>query len=356
MPSPLQLRIVLLFAIFLALLGVTNAHAQTTRLDPGYKGGYALKNSAGTAYTCGDHWSGGGDSYGRMYFGCRDLIHIVDATGKLLRRLNPAEGPVGRRDVAPTPDGKTVYYTVGLRQDSGVTAPQGSVHRMIKYYNAETSRWKWKRDTTFSVGPFKLFGGATAWSGRYLSVDSAGNLYVTVNSFVFIFDKSGRTLADEYGQYDASGNKIGQPIGDYNSDPASGKPAFDVVEGIAVNRSGTRLWAVDQRHWFVARFDRRADGSWAYAKKVGTPDIQSADCVDDNFASPYDVGIDANENVYVADTTCGRIRRFDRELAPTGTILQISACNLCFKPHGIVVGSRGDFILPYMERQRYDKL
>jgi hypothetical protein len=196
----------------------------------------------------------------------------------------------------------------------------------------------WKRDAKWSVGPFELYGG-TPWAGRYLTVGADGIVYVSVNAFVLAFDHAGRTRADEYGQYDAAGTRIGGPIGGY--DAVGPAPGFDVIEGLASSFDGQYLYAVEQRHNYVARFVRDAAGAWTPDRVAGTPKQYACES-SNRLSSPYDVGTSKNGDVYIVNTTCGEIRRYGADLTLRGVVLKLATL-----PHGIALAGNGAFILPW---------
>lgn len=339
------------------LAGLTSdALATVTYVDPLWKPAAALTElDRVTPSACTDNWSGGGDAAGKIFHGCGDRIHIRSASGVLLKVLNPNDGTIARRDVAPGAAGDVVYYTVGKRKDTGLTSAElaagwGSVHRMTRTRKADGT-YVWAKDPAFTFGPFKLYGGSE-WSARYLTVTPDGTLYTTVNAFVYSVDVNGRVRSNEYGQYNAAGVRIGNPIAGYDADGSA--PGFSVVEGIASSVDGAHLFVTEQDYDYVVRYSRDAAGAWRVDRLAGVPHSQSLTCADALFASPYDIGVTAAGSVMVADTTCGRVRRFNLELTELGNAMSITQCGLCFKPHGLAVGSKGDFLLPY-QGSFYDK-
>ena len=325
-------------------VATANARAASTgtvSVNSGWAAGVPLKMPSGANTDCGASWSGNADSAGRVYHGCGYKIQIRDAKGAIIAQYDPGETyngtrvPIGRRDVAPSPDGTYIYYSVGDRLDTGFTQAQlnagwGSIHRLKKTSTGYT------RDTTFSVGPVNPETGALqkssdGWGTRYLAVGADGTVFTTSNAFLLAYSPTG-SLVGVYGGYGATG-------------AASG---FDVMEGVAANRAGTYIYATEQSHQYIARFAKNSAGKWVPDKVVGTRD-RVASCVagENLFASPYDIGTDGAGNVYIADTTCGRILQYDANLAYRLTVLSITNCNLCFKPHGLAISNTGSVILPW---------
>jgi hypothetical protein len=229
--------------------------------------------------------------------------------------------------------------------DTDLTAAQkaagwGSVHRVRK-----NAKGDWVRDAKFSFGPFDLNGNGNPWSARYLAVGADGTLYTTVNAYVYAIDTAGRIRADQYGQYDANGVRIGAPIGGYDwGAPTDG---YNVVEGIAASFDGAYLYITEEDYDYVTRYVRGANGLWTPDKVAGTPHHATDTCTDAGLAAPYDVAVTSAGSVVVANTTCGELRRYSSDLVQQETVLRIYDCNLCFKPHGIAMASGGAFVLPW---------
>jgi hypothetical protein len=318
------------------------ARVATASINTGWNAAVPLKNAAGNTTACGSTWSGGSDAAGLVYHACAGhSIHQRGPKGALKTVIATGEtAPVGRRDVAPNAAGTVVYYSVGDRVDTDLTSTQlaagwGSVHRMK--LNASGV---WVRDTKFAFGPFKLYG-LKPWSARYLTVGSDGILYASTNAFVMAIDNVGRVRADEYGQYDAAGTKIGPAIGGYDQ-PA---PAADynVVEGLAMSADGTKLYAAEEDYDYITRFTRDAKGAWIADRIAGTPGTPTATCSDSKLAAPYDIGVTAAGSVLVANTTCAEVRLYDADLVQKGTVLT----GLSSLPHGVAVAGNGALILPW---------
>jgi hypothetical protein len=318
------------------------ARVVATTLDSTWAAPTKLRNEAGNVVKCGATWSGDLDASGRVYHACGGRsIHVRGNKGAIKDTILTGEtAPVGRRDVAPNAAGTLVYYSVGDRVDTGLTRAQldagwGGIHRMKL-----TAAGTWKRDTKFSFGPFKVYGGKP-WSTRYMTVAPDGTLYTSVNAFVYAVDTAGRTRADEYGQYDAAGTRIGPAIGGYDQ-PA---PAADynVVEGLAMNADGTHLYATEEDYDYVTRFTRDAAGAWIADRVAGTPHSPTDTCADSRLAAPYDVGVTAAGSVLVANTTCAEIRLYDADLVQKGTVVK----GLSSLPHGMALAGNGALVLPW---------
>jgi hypothetical protein len=317
----------------------TTTTAASAALDPGWLPPVKLKGPAGAVVKCGSTWSGGSDADGLVYHACGGgKIHVRGPKGALKDVIDPNESaPVGRRDVAPNAAGTIVYYSVGDRVDTDLTPAQlaagwGSVHRAKRNANGV-----WKRDANWSAGPFRLYGGAP-WSGRYLTVGADGIVYTSVNAFVFAIDGAGRVRANEYGQYDAAGTRIGGPIAGY--DAVGAAPGFNVVEGLAMSADGSYLYATEEDYDYVARFVRDAAGAWTPDTIAGVP--KDPECDASRFAAPYDVGTTKAGSVIVANTTCGEIRLLDAALTHRGTIVDLDTL-----PHGVAIAGNGALILPW---------
>jgi hypothetical protein len=308
-------------------------------INAGWNAAVPLKNSAGATTNCGSTWSGGSDAAGLVYHACNHAIHVRGPKGGLRDVIATGEtAPVGRRDVAPNAAGTIVYYTVGERQDTDLSATQlkagwGTVHRMKLVSGV------WKRDTTYSVGPVLLDGNP--WSLRYLTVGADGILYASVNQFVYAWDQQGRPRADQYGQYKADGTRIGDPIAGWAAQGPA--PGFNVVEGLAMSADGNYLFANEEDYDFLTRFSRNASGAWIADKIAGVPKSTVDSCDPPYLKAPYDVGVTTAGTVIVTNTTCSEIRMYDLNLQPKGSVIK----NLGTLPHGVAVAGNGALILPW---------
>jgi hypothetical protein len=314
--------------------------ASNLTIDPGWNAPVPLKNFAGRTTNCGSDFSGGSDAAGRVYHACKHAIHVRGAKGALKTVISTGESaPVGRRDVAPNAEGTLVYYTVGERQDTDLTSAQlaagwGQVHRMEL-----NAAGKWVRDTTFSVGPISLDG--QPWSMRYLTVGPDGVLYASVNQFIYAFDTTGHVRADQFGQYDAAGTRIGDPIASWIVQPPA--VGYNVVEGLAMSADGAYLFATEEDYDYLTRFARNAAGAWVADKIAGVPKSTVDSCDAPYLKAPYDVAVTHRGLVLVTNTTCGEVRTYSLDLVAKGSALK----GLGFLPHGLAVAGNGAIILPW---------
>lgn len=277
-----------------------------------FGGGYSaapLIDAAGRPWQC-NTWSGGTDAAGNHYVPCGGAIYRTDVDGRLVEGITLPPNRPSFRDVAPTPDGSAIYYISG---DDDIDAPDpnwypniGQVVRMVRGGDGI-----FRQDPNFNVGPIQI--GNLRWSPRGLATDQAGNVYMTVSEYVFVYRPDG-SRAHAFG-------------GDRASNPYSG--GLEVGQGIAVTPDGMRVYVVEQRWNHIQRWDYDpATGAWNHPHwrigfwGAGTAQDRgvTGDCVNSNpntldrqFASPYDVGLDAAGMLYVADTTCHRIVKFNAD-------------------------------------------
>ncbi len=289
-----------------------------------------LRGGDGTPFRCWV-WSGSSDGAGNTYVPCGNNIYRLAPDGRLAEVIPLPAGYPSQRDVAVNARGNVLWYVVG---NMAVDIPDplgiphlGSIARMVR-----GSDGVWRRDTSFTSGPYTL--GAWRWSARNIDVDLAGNLYATVNAFVYVLD--GAT------------GRIKRTFGGDVSDPVSKKyiAGLEVAEGIAVTGDGRSVYVVEQRRNHVERWDYDAThDAWNRSNWIIGSTTRVSDCVDTtSLASPYDVALDGRGSLYVMDTTCRRLLRYDRiTRAHTGTIWRnypVGDGEDLY--HGIAVNFRGD--------------
>jgi hypothetical protein len=289
----LMILIVVLGALAQAVMPVDARAAET--VGAGYTRS-ATVYPDGRAYAC-PTWSGGTDGAGNFYLACGRWIYKLDRNGRYLRAIEVPYGYTAYRDVAATFDGSAIYFSSGPRGgfDNPNPATHPTVGKVVKMtLQADGS---YRHDASFKAGPFQL--GANYWSARNLDTDLAGNVYVSVNAYVFVLNRYG-TRVQAFG-------------GDIPPPGAGGYTGWlEVPQGIAVSADGRTAYVVEQRHNHVQRWTRDGDGDWHRSTTwyLGSR-TQTSNCVDNGtFASPYDVELDGAGNVYVLDVSCRRIQKY----------------------------------------------
>jgi hypothetical protein len=301
------------------------APAQAETLGAGYTSS-PLAYGNGTNYSC-QTWSGDADASGNIYIPCFNYIYKLDPSGRLVHAIRVPDGYQAWRDVAPTWDGSTIYYVVGVPD---VDNPPAGTNQGMLVKLVLGADGVYRRDTKFAVGPFML--GATRNAVRNVAVDHAGKVYVTSNAYVFI--------------YNSVGTRLGVFGGD---DRVNDLEEAEVLEGIAVNSAGTSVYVVEERNNHVQRWDRTATGAWLHSNwRLGTPYRGPGICDATHFAAPYDVALDGGGNIYVLDTTCGRIHKF---VASSRALVGVVRSTPGLLYHGLAVNYRGDVVVPWQGRR-----
>lgn len=318
------------------MLAATSASAAES-IGAGYTSS-PLVDLAGKSFGCGEVWSGGSDAQGYSYIPCRKQILKLDMFGRPVQSIPTPAGLPAFRDVAPNAAGDQIFFVAGIGdKDNPIPATQPGQGSVVKLVRGADGNWS--HDTGFSSGPYAL--GARYWAARNVAVDLAGAVYVTTNQFVFILDPK-------------TGARTGAFGGDMKSDAANRYiGGLDVAQGLAISADGSKVYVVEQNFDNVTRWDRVANGNWTRVEawRLGTPNAV-ADCVNPNvFASPYDVALDGAGGIYVVDTTCRRILKFDVDsrayvgavwsnYAPPGNLY-----------HGIAVDFAGNVVNTQQERR-----
>lgn len=342
-----------LLLIVLALLlptsagGAENAAANYRMATPTFADGSPLNGCRS--------WSGDADDAGRSYVGCpgsdRPWIYEFDAEGVVrqaaaLPTAYRFDGAYRMRDVAVTPDGSTLYVSVGPIQDQmdpafvvrNGSAYAGSVLRMRRQVDGS-----WAFDPGFRSGPwlFRTAEGDKYWAARHIDVDAAGRLYAAVNAFVYQIDPVTGAVASSFG-----GGTTNGPGGRWIE-------GLEVVESMAVSADGSSMYVVEERHHLVQRWVRSAAGDWVRDPGflLGRPDdVGDQYCsTNDHFQAPYDVAVDVAGDVYVADVSCRRIQRFTSAGAFVQTVWSNGPDGEL--NHGFAMTWQGTFILPELERR-----
>lgn len=324
-------------AVIVLLCGVVAAPTSTWAVAESIPPSYEIRNLTypdGTPYAC-PSWSVGTDANGTFYVPCDRYIFRVGANGAYLGSIQLDDAFRARRDVAASADGSVIYYSVSnaIYDHPAPDAPNvGKIVRLVRQLDGS-----YVRDEGFNVGPFDIGGINGLWSARNLDVDLAGHLYVSVNAYVFVFNASGNRIA-AFGSDDHYEN--GQYV-----------DGLEIAQGIAVTPDGKHVYVVEQRRNHVQRWDRTLQGSWVRSSwKVGALG-PAGDCsTNDMLASPYDVGLDGQGNVYVLDTSCRRLLKYQASSATWRATVWQAMDGVGSLYHGFGVNWRGNVLIPEQGR------
>lgn len=360
-PRALAALVAMLIAVALLAAPATARAASTA---PNYRLTQLTYSNGSAVGTCRG-WGGDTDAAGNFYMACpvmRDVdgngtgdvnapaLYEIDTSG-VVRRLGwlPPEYAFNDsypiRDVGVSPDGNTAYVSVGPNTDNLGQHPElnpttkqvmangattGSILRLTRQADGN-----WAYDPGFKLSPINY--GGNYWALRYVDVDARGHLYVTVNGYVYEFDATGAIVS---------------AFGGARTDGPGGRwlDGLDKAEGIAVTPDGNTLFIVEQQHQLVQRWNRVGTTDWARDTTflLGIPDEVGDYCgTNDHFQSPYDVALDGAGDIYVMDTTCQRVQRFNS----AGAYLQTVWTNVGGDDmnHGLAVNWQGSVLLPIEE-------
>lgn len=270
---------------------------------------------------CGTNRGGGAtDKYGVMYAACGTKIVRFSATGA---RMTPITiKGLTFISVAPAPGGKVLYVSRGADQ---------------RAQKLKLVRGVWKVDPAWKLGQFTLGGRLYTPVARDIKTDEFGNIYVS-NAGT---DPDTKQISPNRILKYARNGTIMTAFGRYGNEGDTAPDSFRLNRGLAVSRDGRNLFVTSHLHGQVRRFDLQADGSYRHGLTFGFD--YSKTCSDGTgggtgLAAPSDVAVDPWGFVYIADTTCRKIKRYN----PDGTLAQIIAATGPKTLHSIGVNRRGD--------------
>lgn len=364
-PPRLSILFTIAFLASILLFLLQQTQALGAVISPNYRQDVIRYANQASVTTCRG-WGADSDDAGNFYMACpvmRDLdgngsgdvqtpaLYEMNAAG-IVTRLGwlPSEYAFDDRypirDVGVSPDGRTAYVSVGPNTDNlglhpelspnGTPYPNGATKGSILRLNRQ-SDGSWLYDPSFKAGPFKIAGG-NYWAARYVDVDASGQLYVTVNSYVYELDKTGQ-IVSAFG-----GGQTAYPGGPWVE-------GFDTPEGLAVSADGREILIVEQQHHLVQRWQRVGKTDWIRDTTflIGVPSQEGDELCTTNshLQSPYDVSTDITGDIYVMDTSCQRIQRFNSK----GTYIETIYTNMGGDDmqHGMAVNWQGSILLPIEE-------
>ncbi|MBC7462118.1 MAG: hypothetical protein H7287_12215, partial [Thermoleophilia bacterium] len=299
-PRPRRLVVASLIALAASITVPAISHAALI-LNAGYT------STAGQ----GGNSMGQSDDNGVLYTAYGTTIKRYDPAGARLPDINLA-GLIGStNDVAPSPDGKSLYV------------PQGTNPVVRVTLNAAGA---WVKDAAWKLQ--NIPAGGTTWApvGSDLYVDGRGDIYFSTGSNWV--SNTVRTI-EVIAKFKPDGTYI-TAFGAHGVDPGQWNANQDVV----VSRDGTRVYVgencgvqcIDSQAGYqpsrVARWDYVVGtGQYRYTKLLSAQGATNGHpypyCEDAGAVhSAYSLAIDNASNVYATSTTCGRIQQFSTNADP----------------------------------------
>jgi uncharacterized protein YjiK/outer membrane biosynthesis protein TonB len=254
-------------------------------------GGNSRIRKCTSAGSCGDFVTGldswvsdlAVDSSGNVYASFPDTHEV--------RKYNSAGESqglfVGKFETPYQLDTSRIYSPHGLAvaSDGSIYVSEQYGYRLLKLNSGGVQQW--------TVGQAGVYGSDNNHFGDYwdgpeggLAIDSSGRIYVSDrgNHRIQIYDSAG-------GYYDTFG---GYGNGDYE---------FDRPAGVAIHPTSGDIYVVDKNNHRVQVYD----SSWAYKATLGVTGASGNDA--SHFDEPEGIAVDANGNVFVADTDNERIQK-----------------------------------------------
>ncbi len=277
---------------------------------------------------------GQGDDRGNLYVAVGSQVKIFD---KHQKEIGVIPVPKGAIDVAPAPDGTSVFV---VSQIGNRYVPQ----RYVK-----DAAGGWSLDAAFKLEQFPYGGRMHDAEGMRIATDAHGNLFIadgvwTSNSLntVIKFDSSGKYVT-RFGEY-VEGNP-----GDASS-WEQGRFYWS-LGGIAVSRDGNTVYTTEIGNNRVQKWELQEGGDYRSTKMWGATQASDPNRVGSSepgrFAAPYDIGIDQWGDVYVMNTTVSQIQKF----TPDGEhvlSMNVGSNNGAFREgeraHGLAVDMLGNAI------------
>jgi hypothetical protein len=311
---PTRLVVLLATCAWMVLLALPATASATT-------GGYASHPWPGCT---GGFNSGSWDDSGIVYVPCGapSTIGAYDADGRLIRSI-----PAGRfvSDVAPTRDGRFLYL-----------AGDGPPSRL-----ARQSDGSYAPDPTWRPERYPIWGTSYAPGGYFIATDAAGNVYLADGTW-------GANLTHTVVKYDPTGRFVTR-FGEWANSWQLGT-FYWALGGLAVSADGATVYTVELGNNRVQRWRRQPAGSYAAADALGSTAATNPDRAGycdyagwrGTLAAPYDVALDAADNLYVINTTCKQVLSFAPGFGAMRANLDVRVAGGDYpRPHGFAVGRDG---------------
>ncbi len=284
------------------------------------------------ALACGGpRGSGQTDRSGNLYVTCatdngitRSNIQMYSSAGV---RIGTIYLPTYATDVAPSPDGSSVY----VFDSSG---------QVVRRWNRQLDG-TWRQDPAWSLSSFQRWGGTWQPTGEFIATDDEGYIYVSTGTWT--------SAPNAIVKYAADGSFV-TDVGDYRDGWELGD-IFWMNSGIAVSPDGARVYLAEVGNNRIERFDRGVGGAYTpsvvpVGNSLADEDPRTGWCGSDvragRLAAPYDIGLDGSERLYVANTSCNEVKIFESDGSHVATISVTSPTGHI---HGIAVDRSGRAII-----------
>ena len=286
-----------------------------------------------------EDWTNGGGQAakdGTVYIACGHSIFVVEgAAGTAVGRIALPAG-AHYYDVAPSPDEQFLYVT--RRTDGGplsVPAKPPGRAELVRFNRVGTTGLTYTLDTTWKPAQYRLDGQAWTPQGQWVATDVWGDVYYSIGGWSgyytstwdgdFQWEASPAIIV----KYSPAGAVKTQMIGERSGE-------FDVNMGVSVSRDGRTVWTVEHKSGRIQRYDYTGTGEYHQTALVSTFGTRDDACTaPQSTLTPYDIGVDPWNNVWVSNTGCRRADLY----SPTGTLLFSE--RLDGLSHGIAVDLEG---------------
>lgn len=238
--------------------------------------------------------------------------------GAIWQDFDEATAIIGRKTL-PSPVSLFMPHDITLSPATGKAfVVENGNHRILRFASAAALANGQAAEAAF--GQPDLYSGESGLSADHLygpqsvAVDSAGHLWVSDT-------ENGRILRWDNADTAPSGTAAVQVLGQTSFTTRGGGTSQSLMSrpgGIALDSAG-RLWVADYFNNRVLRFDNpTAKGNGGLADGVlGQPNFTTSGVgvTATNLNSPYDLDIDAQDRLWVADFGNIRVLRFDNPSA-----------------------------------------
>lgn len=277
--------------------------------------------------------SGGTDASGQLYVACgSSAILVYDPSGKRLPNISNPAGTV--HDVAASPSGNYLYLARGNNPPARLVRSSGSNYSWDQSWQPEK----------YPYPDSGLVDDRSTPLGRFIATDGSGAIYLSDGAWVahHVLEGSWNQTHTTVVKYSADGSYLtrfgvrnnGWALGDFSPG----------MHGLDVTQDGSRVFVADGNNNRVQRFDRQQGGSYVATAAIGSTELTDPDrsggCGGaSTFASPYDVSIDGSGFVYIANTSCKEVLKFNQSGSSLLSVINWGPNQ--FAAHGLVVSRNG---------------
>ncbi len=288
--------------------------------------------------------SGSWGQDGRLYLPCNDTrINVYDASGSRVQQIETGRSV---SDVAPSPDARYLYLALGTNMP----------RRMARQADGSYVLDQGWRPANYNPNASCQNGSVTP-RGHYIDTDGAGNIYLSDGGWTEGQGDDGRNRGGGYHsivKYTPDGACV-TSFGERVDTWADGK-FWWMTNGLAVTQDGASVYTTEVGNNRVQRFDRQGDGSYRSSFRVGSTQANNADrggnCVADGYdgrlAAPYDVELDEAGNIFVLNTTCHQVLKFNSGGQPLFA-KTLGSDATSGRPHSFAVSKDGKRIFVHEE-------